>query len=400
MRVICFCLLVLLQNLSVAQEKIFTTKEERKQFYTLLIEKYASEDIKKIWLSDKQTAIFDQWVSGKKESELIKDYATVIHELYHHNCIFTSNGEKRYIINKDITIDVPLTNVYKSTELNKIMRKGQQDSIVRYALYVGGKNEFLSIKTNLINTNEKNMISSIQHGIYGMLEEFAAYYYGANASFQLYPFYAKEKSWKEPYETYDFKHLATSDAIAYLEFRIFMANYLLYAQKEYPEVYKALYANKPLRVAYTLLTDKFSQLYEQIAILTKDIPSEMQQELELLNTFDFSGSDEDLVRFFEKMEIEEDDIFEIKEIILGGKKTKKIIILNEEEFLELKIEYREYENYMKEMYKGINLLELYSAMPEMQEKYLQQQLTNDLITELNSFKINGVTEENYKQFIK
>jgi len=392
-----FCLFVLLQNISSAQEKTYATKEKRKQFYNLLVEKYASDDVKKIWLSDKQTSIFDQWVSGKKETELINDYATVIHELYHHNCVLTSNSEQRYIINKDIEIDVPLTEVYKSTELNKIVRKEQQDSIARYVMYVGGKNEFLGLKTNLINTNEENMIASVQYGIYGMLEEFAAYYYGANASLQLYDFFAKEKLWKEPYEAYDFKHLVTSDAIAYYEFRIFMANYLLYAQKKYPEIYKELYANKPLRVAYTLLTDKFTQLCEQITILTKNIPNEMQEELELFNIFDFSGSDEDMIRFFTKMNIEEDGIFEIKEEIQGDKKIKKIIVLDKEEFLELKIEYREYE---KEMYKGIDMLELYFAMPDIQEKYLQQQLTNDLLMALENFKINGITEENYKQFLK
>src|SRR5690606_9461316 len=156
----------------------------------------------------------------------------------------------------------------------------------------------------------------IQQGIYGMLEEFAAYYYDAGASFQLYDFFAKEKLWEKEYTPYDFKHLVMGETIAFYEFRFFMANYLLYAKTKYPDIYKSLYDNKPLRVAYTLLTDKFEALLTKVKSVTDTMADDNEEYISKLLSLDFSGSDEDLVRFFSIAGYkEEDDIFKIEETI-------------------------------------------------------------------------------------
>ena len=63
----------LLSNISQSQDKVFSTKEKRKEFLKELTLKHGDSDCRYIFNSDK-TFEFEQWLDGNKESVLLEDY--------------------------------------------------------------------------------------------------------------------------------------------------------------------------------------------------------------------------------------------------------------------------------------------------------------------------------------
>ena len=66
-----------------------------------------------------------------------------------------------------------------------------------------------------------------------------------------------------------FQDEAIGEYFAYYEFRLFIAWYLEYAEKNKPDIYKKIMANTNLRIAYTLLDDGFRNDIKDLQILVK-----------------------------------------------------------------------------------------------------------------------------------
>ncbi|MES2587899.1 MAG: hypothetical protein V4622_02895 [Bacteroidota bacterium] len=391
--------LVLIFNSIIAYsqaDKTYPSKESRKQFYSQLATKYNSKSIQEIWKSDTKFT-FDEYVDGKAEKDLIKDYSTVIHELL-HGYNQTENDGHTYFIENGIRIHVPFTDVYNSKELNKVVRKSLQDSIFRYGLYVGGKSDLPGLgHVKGINDSKKNEVMSIQLGIYGLLEEFSAYYFGDLAAYELYDYYLAKfpKSDKDSWASYYDE--AKSDLVAYYEFQFFIATYLTYAKEKHQNMYADFHKNKHLKVVYSLIQDKYERLGQKID--AKFLENADNVEVNELFNLDFSGSDDDLIRFLEMAGMEAEDIYEIKTSKVNGKtvSTKKII-LDEEDLKDIKAEYSELAKQMNKQQDSQELM--YFGNFDLQIEFLKKQITPKLQDELNKLKIVGVTSSNYTDFLK
>lgn len=407
---------LLLMDLSAqTTDKSYPTKSDRKKFFNDISTKYSPADVQKIWKSDATAEEFDQWVDGKLESEIIDEYSTCIHELFHGNCNMVKDGQN-YYINKDITIYVPYTETYKSTKLNDVVRKGVQDSVFRYSLYVGGKNELPDgSKTDLLNTSENNQPSSIQIGIYGMLEEFSAYYYGTYTNLHLENYFNDKFGKDNKDARSDYSHMVLGDAMAFYEFRLFMGWYLVHAKAKYPDIYKGISNNKAMRVVYTIMTDKFTKLVNDSEVkfanelVVKDLfEIEMDDEAKLLLSLDLSGSDEDMIRFFEMTDLKDDEVYLKVTKTINGKTVNTIKIVDAEVFAEFKEEYVEMVDEMKvaktevDNFKGQveNNILFFMASPSLEFPYLKKQFTKEMNEELKKLRMEGVTESNYKDYLK
>jgi hypothetical protein len=91
-------------------------------------------------------------------------------------------------------------------------------------------------------------------GIYGLLEEFNAYYHGVRAEFEV-------MQSGIDYEYFGSNHLMTA---SYYEFNIFMAYYLKYAKEKKPTIHAQLMAQKELRTIYTLIETNWRDLLTDI----------------------------------------------------------------------------------------------------------------------------------------
>jgi hypothetical protein len=395
---------LLVKNFIVAQgDKVYASKNNRYQFYSDFVKKYNSESIQEIWKADKDK-IFDDYVDEHNEKELVISWSTIIHELLHSYNESTSKGHV-YFIEKGTKIEVPFTEVYNSKELNKIVRKGLQDSIFRYHLYIGGKSEILGLgKVKGINDSKQNEAMSIQKGVYGLLEEFSAYYYGNLAAYEQKAYYLKTYGENNKDAWQDYKHEVESDAIAYHEFQLFIALYMQLAKKKFPKVYEGIHKNQAFKVVYTLMSDKYESFLKLAESELSKIESE-EHSNEILEKVNSSGSDEDFIAFLKEAGLEEDDIYRETTKVVNGKSIKvKEIILEKDEIAMMRAEYDKIVKEFKKAF-GNNSQEETSLMNfhvnlEKQSTFLKKLLTPELEEELNKLKIKGVNTKNYKEFLK
>ena len=167
--ILVFCFLSLFAPAQTG--RTYASVAQRRAFYDQLAAKYNSPAIREILASDKKNT-FDQYVDGHSEEQLIKDYGTVIHELLHgyDDSEFEAH---HYFIAPGSKVKVPVGKYYNSKELNTLVRKGAQDSIFRYGLYIGGRSDLQGLQVDL-NKSPDSEAMSVKMGIYGIVEEYNA----------------------------------------------------------------------------------------------------------------------------------------------------------------------------------------------------------------------------------
>lgn len=116
-------------------------------------------------------------------------------------------------------------------------------------------------------------VGSNANALYGMLNEFSAYYHGVNATWLLYK-RADSLFIKMQYE--ELKEVLYG-SLAYYEFSLFMAWYIDYLKHEQPDTYKLVLRNLNLRKVFTDLEFAFNKL-------TREVEQEIAQ-IDIINLF-------------------------------------------------------------------------------------------------------------------
>jgi hypothetical protein len=204
--------------------------------------------------------IGSSWNGDTTYNKLINECSTMIHETTHNfnHGVTTYNWEtkcwsERALIEPGISIIYPETPTFHSELFISIVPKEAPKKIFRYELYVG-KNAFPSANLS---------------GIYGLMNEFSAYRNGTRSGIEGANTAIKLND-KEKIEI--FQRQAIGEYFAYYEFRLFIAWYLEYAEKNKPEIYKKIMANTNFRIAYTLLDDGYRNDIKELEILVKKYP--------------------------------------------------------------------------------------------------------------------------------
>jgi hypothetical protein len=200
------------------------------------------------------------WDGDTTNKELIGDYSTMVHETthqYNHGVTVynwtTHMWTERVLVEPGIAIEYEQTPTFHSELFISIVPKEAPEKIFRYKLYVG-KGTFPS--ANLC-------------GIYGLMNEFSAYKNGTRVSIEATNTAIKLKDFKK---IELFEHQSIGEYFAYYEFRLFIAWYLEYAQKNKPDIYKKIMENTNLRVAFTLLDDGYLNDIKELEKLVKKYP--------------------------------------------------------------------------------------------------------------------------------
>jgi hypothetical protein len=198
----------------------------------------------------------ERWLSGKTAEDIRNSLSTVIHESshsftsYYGYQMLTKNPPEDYqfgddysafLISAENIILVKHTEVFNSNELKKDIPKDLRT--FRYSPYI-------SPKSNL---------GSQKQGIYGLLDEFNAYYQGNLMSYNLYPVY-QQLAADNPNIYQKYIQNMSSDRLAFYEFKYFILAYLRRAKTEYPAIYRAFLDNAPLREAYKQIHNRYQEL--------------------------------------------------------------------------------------------------------------------------------------------
>jgi len=201
---------------------------------------------------------FTEWMN---DDELLVDAVdTAVHEEF-HGYTFTHGSYdfaarrwgERYYLGNGKTRMVYETSVFKTYTATK--KIPDQYRTFRYETYVG------SSATTDANTK----------GVYGLLNEFCAYYWGMHAMNSLYPYLLKYgKSFDE---VRCFCINFYNDRDAYAEFYYWTLVYLEYARVRQPAVYKAIIGNDNYMHTFYQMRAKFRSqiraMYPRVKKLAK-----------------------------------------------------------------------------------------------------------------------------------
>lgn len=324
------------QNGNQFTSKRFTTDKAKSDFLRYLAQNYTSNGIA-ILNAEENIKDYTVYARGTSHQQMIESFSTVIHESchgYNFNIGFDHmkkssdfSNTQGYYISPTIKLAVPQLKTYRSTQLNKVVPKAWQKDIFRYDTYVGDGSE----------------VSSQVNGIYGMIDEFDAYYQGSKASIELQTYYETFCDYSDTECWADYLSEPASSLYAYYEFRLFIAWYLKYAKQKHPDVYKETINNQNLRVAFTLINDLYANLL--------------------------------------------DEYFTRREMIIDK--------LNEKSNKRVKVE-----NGFLMLYDKDGMGASGKGAPDKTMEELKAMFKPEDLAILKSFRINGVTTENYKDYLK
>lgn len=216
--------------------------------------------------------------------DLIMSFPTYIHENYHsYNSQLTSKAgwvNRKFFIQPGLVLTVPETKVFNSIKLNKIVTKSLRDKIFRYSTYIGEKDKL-------------GYLDSQESGIYGLLEEFAAYYHGSNAIMELSTYMIEnyKKTDLEPW--LDYLTQPTSSFYALYEFQLFFSWYLQYAKTYEADMYKQIINNTSFKLAYSLIASKYEKVLKHYFSLRTEVLNSSKKRFDLRDEFLYVDEDGD-----------------------------------------------------------------------------------------------------------
>jgi len=244
-----FTAIVILTNINVVN-----AQQRLTGFHTMIAEftqKYAPDLKPLVKFHDWDEKMFLN--DGKRYLEALPTY---FHEQVHlFNDSLTSRSDKvvsRYYFFDGHAIEISKIDVYKTAVINSIVPNDIKNNIVRYKLYINGDSRQNNIPLNP-DTQE--------NGIYGLLEEFTAYYYSNLAYARIYD-YMKDHYSYDRMEWFDYLGSRSNFVNTYYEFRLFIGYYFLFCKQQRPEMYKALSGNAALINLITETDKKFKLLVE------------------------------------------------------------------------------------------------------------------------------------------
>ena len=211
---------------------------------------------------------------------VLREIEVVIHETTH----MFGGGDERFIVSSTEYIDVQKTEVIRTSLIADDMIN-RNDAIKDLQLF----NIYVNVDQKKYGPNAGRELGSDIGGIYGLMDEYCAYYNGVSASWILYKEFKKkeelscvsngiyfpdgrvlrytiEDSIAERYK--DRKEDVGSDALghmdAFYEFNSFIAAYLIYVQEYHPNIYNNIMNNTEFLRAYAIVTNNFQALAEEI----------------------------------------------------------------------------------------------------------------------------------------
>lgn len=241
----------------------YDSDEKKAKFYLELCKKY-SPDAFEILNSDTAHSFTRYASKGITALDLLSDINTVVHETCHgYNWILgTVDGWNHdgFFISTKCKIGCKKGSFFKSSVLNDVVPLEQQQKIFRYKTYVSGESDN----------------SSTLQGVYGFVDEFAAYYHGSKIDLELLPYYETLCPYSDA-QCWVRKYLSNveSTLYAYYEFRLFIAWYLIYAEQYEKKTFDELISNQNLRLAFTLLEVEFKKLIDNYFLTRQKVVEKM-----------------------------------------------------------------------------------------------------------------------------
>ena len=223
------------------EERFKEILELRVPEYLPLVEKYYLGPEDCIHYIDDKRVDWDQDVSSYA---ILDMFSTIIHESTHR-----ANGRDSIMLYPDSLMELKRTEVINTNSALKLFEsKCTVDSILRFNTYV---------------RDTSNNTASNVYGIYGLMDEFAAYYHGTRIAYLMYKKYQTLGKGYEPYKEF-MEENACGSYFAFYEFNLFIGGYLAYLKTNHPKIYHATINNQSLCNAYTYIDNHYKEIVNKV----------------------------------------------------------------------------------------------------------------------------------------
>lgn len=222
------------------------------------------------FLNDKQV----KWNRNTSDSAVMYLFGIIGHESIHK---FNNKVTNKILITPGEYIEVKRTETLPTIDMIPFFEQTcNVDNIYRFNAYC----------------NSSGSTSSV-YGVYGMLDEFSAYYHETNITYIMYNQY-KNKLDLEDVIKGDF----LSSVFAYYEFNLFIGGYLSYLKNNNTKNYNEIINNKNFCLAYSKINELFGSLTEK---LEKEFVND--NLLKEINELHLNSTKQDLQQFLPELEV-------------------------------------------------------------------------------------------------
>lgn len=239
---------------------------------------------------------FMAFVKGETEFDIVKSLGVVVHETFHDYCHTVSyqlckerfrkmslgSMYDAYYAGNENTILVKRTKVFNTREIAASIP--DQLRTFRFMPYVTLDAQYaipnatidLSILDPSLLDSFKNLSSQVD-GVYGLLNEFNAYYVETRTKLDLYSYY-QNKLESSVDNWVGFINEVDGCSFAHGEFKLFILKYLLYAKSHYPKIYKEIIKNRDFCQAFLIIEQNYSQVVMEYYKRKEEIYEKFRQE--------------------------------------------------------------------------------------------------------------------------
>ncbi|MCU0355409.1 MAG: hypothetical protein MUD08_16975 [Cytophagales bacterium] len=211
---------------------------------------------------------YDQYAEGNTEYDVRNALGTIVHEMNHgysallawklrpkdsknHICYYLGGEEYQL---------VKYTPVFPTDKMGRNIPKNLRT--FRFDTYI-------------FNPKEKITLASNELGIYGLMDEWVAYYHGTLTDVNMHCWY-RENTPGNAEDWYDYFQNVCSAINAHQEFKFFCLSYLIYAQKNHPAEYRAMMQNHGLVQTFVQINEMFGQLLGNYEIIKEQVFAELR----------------------------------------------------------------------------------------------------------------------------
>jgi hypothetical protein len=251
----------LITSISNYKESILSkSKNNNQKDYTYKLTKEELLSILKKYSPDGYTILTEVERLSKGNENIIQylefkmDMSTEINTDVHEECHLYNNLVKGYFIDAKETIKIKNTENFPSKEI--IPEIPAELITFRFEPYINNSSQYQSTQTE---------------GIYGLLDEFDAYYQGTKVSYDLLG-YCKENLFKNNSSSLNTFLIGLNGTyFAYYEFKYFIYTYLLYAKEKHPAIFKKITANNNFITAFNKINERYLKLAEKYPDMEKEV---------------------------------------------------------------------------------------------------------------------------------
>jgi len=216
---------------------------------------------------------FMAYIDNYNTEGILDDIGTAVHESCH---AYESMKVFHYITAGELAFefDDNYSVYFLSSDEEYVVKHSKTFPSKEFAKEIPKDYQTLRYKT-YINTSTKNL-GTQQKGIYGLMDEWTAYYNGFKTTVLNFPEYKKLAN-RDAGKYLKYMEHASSHKVAYLEFKYYILHYLYFARNKHLDIYREVINNQQFIKAYSAVNLAYANIIsdygERILDIREDVES-------------------------------------------------------------------------------------------------------------------------------